>query len=1042
MNRYALPGTVLALVAFAFAPAAAETYDLHIYPYCAPGDLCDFSSESAMQLRMLQQVQEMNVVWEVTGISFRPTIFPIDTSDPNFYLTTGCWSSSGKECSNGDRCTTDSDCSGSCDCVGPDCVCESDLTTACSHDSQCSGSCDDIARLRRVRWRKLVAETNPNAISMMITKGRNTCCSNVANETKPYDALFGIWCDANRSVLRGGTIWAHEMGHHWCLPHTFTKLDFLDSMPSQPDHDLDDAVGILDTPPDACLVETDDRAPECFSSGISCTKDSDCGTLDFCDKAIFNLDRDFCGALKLIGVTDDDSPHASRCNISCSRCGGNDLCGNGHTGTLSPLNLGTEGQHIMSYFDEFCVGPYVSNGQRTEGLSSDSLSRIQFCQTNVTNRNQLPDVCFFNGNDNDNDGWCDFEDNCPLDKNTDQVDGDGDGDGDACDLCPMDPGPTGDIDDDGIGDACDDDMDGDDCLNWEDRRPTEGLRRTGSVSYIGCAAGGQTFYKSEGENSDTDMILDCWDVDDDDDGICDDGQAYGPNPADGTILGCTAGPDPCPTTGAAIVCDRVEPGPPCPPLWDVCLGSSGCVEYLIHIYELINPADKLVIDTFAIWNETIYMIPPIGMTASQVALGAGGGLAGGGAAESTRAGATLYRMEMVRRDSGEVVAIIADDYSSADVIYREYTHGPFVRVKPGDGAGPVLEIDTTYQLGRQAGDRIADQDEDGRPDGWDNCTTGSNFDQTDADADGFGNVCDADLNNDDLVTDADLDAVTLCVGADLDLSDPIGEPEFEPGFDIGGFEDGFAPEPLALDMADDCAAADLNDDRIVDAIDVGIARSLLGSPPGPSGPANLSPIANAGPDQSPACGTDTVLDASDSSDPEGAPLTCNWSAATCTIDDATACTTVAACPDGNHTVSLVVNDGLFNSTADELQVNVACVPPGATPTTMTMTRQLDATGGLELVFNWAPSCESGAVDYAIYEGELGVWYSHEQADCSDDNGDFTEVLSPRSGNTYYVVVPLTATSEGSYGESRPAVERPPASVGVRCLAIQTLSSCP
>ena len=52
----------------------------------------------------------------------------------------------------------------------------------------------------------------------------------------------------------------------------------------------------------------------------------------------------------------------------------------------------------------------------------------------------------------------------------------------------------------------------------------------------------------------------------------------------------------------------------------------------------------------------------------------------------------------------------------------EFTHGPFVRVRPGDEGGPALEIDTTYQKARRIGDRIPDMDEDGRPDGWDNCS--------------------------------------------------------------------------------------------------------------------------------------------------------------------------------------------------------------------------------------------------------------------------------------------------------------------------------
>jgi len=82
-------------------------------------------------------------------------------------------------------------------------------------------------------------------------------------------------------------------------------------------------------------------------------------------------------------------------------------------------------------------------------------------------------------NDSDDDGTCDFEDNCPQVDNDNQSDGDGDGVGDVCDNCPAAnnnnqadgdadgrgnacdncPGtPNGnqvDVDNDGIGDACD-----------------------------------------------------------------------------------------------------------------------------------------------------------------------------------------------------------------------------------------------------------------------------------------------------------------------------------------------------------------------------------------------------------------------------------------------------------------------------------------------------------------------------------------------------------------------------------------------------------
>jgi hypothetical protein len=62
--------------------AAAATFDLQFYRYCAPGSLCGFASEQAFQNRICEAVQEMNVIWEVNDISFRPVVLPIDDDDP------------------------------------------------------------------------------------------------------------------------------------------------------------------------------------------------------------------------------------------------------------------------------------------------------------------------------------------------------------------------------------------------------------------------------------------------------------------------------------------------------------------------------------------------------------------------------------------------------------------------------------------------------------------------------------------------------------------------------------------------------------------------------------------------------------------------------------------------------------------------------------------------------------------------------------------------------------------------------------------------
>jgi MYXO-CTERM domain-containing protein len=65
----------------------------------------------------------------------------------------------------------------------------------------------------------------------------------------------------------------------------------------------------------------------------------------------------------------------------------------------------------------------------------------------------LGGVCIL---DDDADGFCDTEDNCPDIANPDQADRDGDGVGDPCDNCPNVPNSDQmDADADGIGDICD-----------------------------------------------------------------------------------------------------------------------------------------------------------------------------------------------------------------------------------------------------------------------------------------------------------------------------------------------------------------------------------------------------------------------------------------------------------------------------------------------------------------------------------------------------------------------------------------------------------
>ena len=63
--------------------------------------------------------------------------------------------------------------------------------------------------------------------------------------------------------------------------------------------------------------------------------------------------------------------------------------------------------------------------------------------------------CGFSDADTDVDGLADCVDNCPANRNIDQIDLDEDGVGDACDNCPANANPDQvDSNGNGVGDVC------------------------------------------------------------------------------------------------------------------------------------------------------------------------------------------------------------------------------------------------------------------------------------------------------------------------------------------------------------------------------------------------------------------------------------------------------------------------------------------------------------------------------------------------------------------------------------------------------------
>jgi len=115
--------------------------------------------------------------------------------------------------------------------------------------------------------------------------------------------------------------------------------------------------------------------------------------------------------------------------------------------------------------------------------------------------------------------------------------------------------------------------------------------------------------------------------------------------------------------------------------------------------------------------------------------------------------------------------------------------------------------------------------------------------------------------------------------------------------------------------------------------------------------------------------------------------------------------------------------------------------PGRVDAPIILGKSSATPGAIEII--WPASCLAGAVDYGIYEGRIGDFYSHVKKDCIDDDGDLREELSPGPGDRYYLVVPQGTIDEGSYGFDSGGDERPTPATGiVRCLNSQLLQECP
>ena len=115
-----------------------------------------------------------------------------------------------------------------------------------------------------------------------------------------------------------------------------------------------------------------------------------------------------------------------------------------------------------------------------------------------------------------------------------------------------------------------------------------------------------------------------------------------------------------------------------------------------------------------------------------------------------------------------------------------------------------------------------------------------------------------------------------------------------------------------------------------------------------------------------------------------------------------------------------------------------CLPasPGESNQLM-MTKNALVNSDLDLT--WDASCEAPANDYSVHSGTLGSWYSHNSVLCTTA-GATAATITPQSNSRYYLIVPLSAEAEGSYGQDSTGASRPLS--GSACRSTASFAECP
>lgn len=145
--------------------------------------------------------------------------------------------------------------------------------------------------------------------------------------------------------------------------------------------------------------------------------------------------------------------------------------------------------------------------------------------------------------------------------------------------------------------------------------------------------------------------------------------------------------------------------------------------------------------------------------------------------------------------------------------------------------------------------------------------------------------------------------------------------------------------------------------------------------------------------------------------------------------------------DVRDSVDFVGTDGLSILVGNDFDggrtAGAGSLPDGAGGGTPLIVETITSCDDLQL--SWGESCLSADEDYAVYEGLLGQFGSHDSILCST-GGETSVIITPPEGvSTYYLVVPQNGIYEGSYGRDSEGLERAPSEDA--CLPQRIATDC-